>query len=93
MFDWLFDGIEELGLLVVNGLIQGFALVLSGFVAILPSMPALPTMPTAFTTAYAWVAWFFPVNTLLALLASVLAFWLIWQVVVIALRWAKAVNE
>lgn len=93
MFDWFFEGAEELGLLVINGLIAGFGAVLGGFVSLLPDMPALPAMPTAFTTAYAWVAWFFPVNTLLSLLAAVLAFWLIWQVVVVALRWAKAVNE
>ena len=32
------------------------------------------------------VAWFFPVGTVLDILAAVLAFWVLWQVTVIALR-------
>ena len=93
MFDWFFEGAEEVALLIVNGLVAGFAAVVAGFVSILPDMPAIPSLPSPFTTAASWVAWFFPVGVLLDILAAVLAFWLVWQLCVIALRWAKAVSE
>lgn len=93
MFDWLFNSFEQLAQGIVNAIVAGIAAILSPMVSTLPDMPALPTMPAAFTTAYSWVAWFFPVGTLVDVLAFVLAMWIVWQVVVLILRWAKASNE
>lgn len=93
MFDWFFEGAEEVLLLALNGLILALGTIVGGFLSILPDMPALPTLPDPFTTAAAWVAWFFPVDTLLTVLALVITLWLVWQLVVVALRWAKAVSE
>jgi len=93
MFDWLFDGIEELAVLAVHGLIAAFAAVLSVLFAALPDMPALPELPSTLTMALEWVAWVFPVDTLVDVLGFVLAMWLLWQAVAIALRWARALGD
>jgi len=93
MFDALFDGIVGLVIDAINGLIAALGSMIAALVSVLPDMPDLPTMPAPFTTAYAWVSWFFPVSTVLDILAAVLAFWITWQLVVIALRWAKASNS
>lgn len=90
ILDGLFSGIVSLVIQGINGLIAAIGAVLSGLFAALPSMPALPSPPTALTTAEAWVAWVFPVSTMIDALAFVLSMWLLWVVVAIALRWAKA---
>jgi hypothetical protein len=93
MFDWLFDAIAQLAIDAVNGLIAGFALVLQGLYAVLPDMPALPAVPSEVTEAASWVSWVFPVGTLVDILVFILAMYLTWQAVAIALRWAKALNS
>ncbi len=93
MFDWLFDGIVTLVVKAVNGLIVALGALIGGLFSALPNLPALPSLPASMVTAEAWVAWVFPVATLLDVLAFVLSMWLLWQVVAIALRWAKALND
>jgi hypothetical protein len=61
--------------------------------ALLPDMPALPDLPTPMVTAEAWVAWFFPVETVWNILVFCLSMWVLWNVVAIALRWARALGD
>lgn len=89
MFD-LLEIIVRLAIKALNGLIAAFAAVMEQAVDLLPDMPSLPDPPDALVTAEAWVAWFFPVNTLLDILAATLVFFIVWSAVVIGLRWAKA---
>jgi hypothetical protein len=56
-------------------------------------MPDTPSVPPAITTAAAWVNWFFPVNQVALFFSFILAAWLLWQAVAIAMRWAKAIRE
>lgn len=92
MLSGLWDMIEGLAVAALNAIIAALGAVLEPLVELLPEMPALPSMPDGFVTAYGWVAWFFPVGTVLDILAFTLTVWLLWSLVVIALRWAKAAN-
>jgi hypothetical protein len=87
---WLLDHALELLYTIVNGFIVAVATVLEAVRSILPEMPALPAPPDALVTAESWVAWVFPVGTLLDVLAFVISMVVIWEVVVLVLRWAKA---
>lgn len=93
MFTDFLAGIANLVVGAINALIAGLATAINGILSILPSMPALPTPPPALLTAEGWVAWVFPVSTLLDVLAFTLTMFLLWQVVGLILRWAKAINE
>jgi hypothetical protein len=101
MLSGIFSGFVEelvrgLGHLVVgavNALILALATAIGGLLSILPNMPALPDPPEPFTMAAGWVAWFIPVGTILQALTAVMGFWLLWQAVAIALRWAKALGN
>ena len=92
MLDWLLDAIETLAIRALNALIAGLGAVLQALVSLLPDMPELPEPPDALIMAESWVAWVFPVGALLTILAFVLAMYLLWQAVAIALRWAKATD-
>jgi len=92
MLDGLLDILVSAVVACLNALIVAIAAVLSGLFAILPDMPDLPTPPDAMTTAAEWVSWFFPVGTVIDILAFVLTMFLLWQAVVLALRWAKATD-
>jgi len=93
MLSWLLDHVVELLIRGLNGLIAALAAVLSALFDVLPDMPDLPEPPESLVTAESWVAWFFPVGTVLDILAFVLAMFLLWQVVAIVLRWAKAKDD
>jgi hypothetical protein len=90
---WLLGNIAELVVRALNALIAGLAAALALVLAVLPDMPDLPTPSVALVRAESWVSWFFPVGTLLDVLAFVVTVWLLWQAVAIALRWAKASAE
>lgn len=92
MIGQLLSGIGQLVIDALNGLIAALGTVLQGFFDLLPDLPDLPDEPDSVVTASSWVAWFFPVSTLLDVLAFILSMWLLWQAVAIALRWAKALN-
>jgi len=77
---------------LVNAVLGAFATAINAVMAILPSMPNLPSLPTPFVTAESWVAWFFPVGTVIDVLGTVLALWLVWNVIAIALRWGKGIS-
>jgi hypothetical protein len=91
--DALLGAIAAFVVKAINALIAALASVIAALFSALPDMPQLPDPPAALVTAEGWVAWVFPVGTLISILEFVLAMWLIWQIVVIALRWAKASGE
>jgi hypothetical protein len=75
----------------VDVILAAIGAFLLGVLSLLPDMPALPTTPDAVTTAASWVAWFFPVSTAATIFGFLFSAWLLWQVVAVALRWAKAI--
>lgn len=85
---WLIDGMVAL----VNAVLAALAAAANAVLSLLPSMPSLPSLPTPFVTAESWVAWFFPVQTVVDVLGTVLAIWLVWFVVSTAFRWAKLIS-
>lgn len=84
----------------LNMTITGLALIVAGVLAVLPAMPALPlaevdgapALPGGLSTAAGWVAWFWPIGTTVDIFAFIIAAWIVWLGVSIALRWAKALN-
>jgi hypothetical protein len=54
-------------------------------------MPTMPGVPSGVTTAAGWVAWVFPVGTAVNILAFMITAWIVWQIIALALRWAKAI--
>lgn len=76
----------------LNGVILTLATVLAGLVALMPVFPDFPTVPSEVTAVTGWVAWFFPVGTVVAIVAFLLTAWLVWQGVSLALRWAKVIE-
>lgn len=93
MFAAIWDGFVGAVVDALNAVIAALAAVINGLFALLPDLPDLPEPPEAYTMAYGWVAWVFPVGTLIEILLFVLSMWLIWQVVALALRWAKALGN
>jgi hypothetical protein len=93
VIDSILSAIGDLVLGAVNALINALGVVISALLSFLPNMPAIPDPPDALVTAESWVAWFFPVSTVIDILTFWLAMWLIWQVIALALRWAKALGE
>jgi len=93
MIDAFLGAIVSIVVGAVNALLAAIGAILSVIVAALPDMPDLPELPAPFVTAESWVAWFFPVGTLLDILAFWLAMWLLWQITALVLRWAKALGE
>jgi hypothetical protein len=89
----LLAGMVGLVVAALNALIAAIGAVLSVLFSILPTMPDLPDLPDAITTAESWVAWFFPVGTVVDILTFVAAMWLLFQIVALVLRWAKATSE
>jgi hypothetical protein len=77
--------------LVLNALIAALGAALAAVLLLLPNMPDMPEVPETVLEAAGWVAWVFPVDTVVNIFEFMLAAWLIWQVVALALRWAKAI--
>ena len=84
--------VETAVVTVLNLVFVALGALVAAVVAAIPvDMPDLPTPPSEITTTAHWVAWFFPVHQLVLVLAFVITAWLAWQLVAIALRWAKAI--
>jgi len=84
---WIETGVMT----VLNLVIVALGAMVTALCAVLPSMPSLPDMPSQFTTAASYIAWFFPVGTLVDVLAFFIAAQLLWWGVSIGLRWAKVI--
>lgn|SRR5881392_93165 len=79
---------------ILNALIAALGALLALLISLDPiDMPAPPTLPAPMTTALGWVAWVFPVGTAVSILVFFVTAWIMWQVVLIGLRWAKASGE
>lgn len=78
-------GFLNLMLVAIGGLIEAA-------IMLLPDMPTVPGVPSEVTQVLAWINWFFPVGTVVSFFTFFLAAWILWQLVVILLRWAKASN-
>jgi hypothetical protein len=79
-----------IGIWFVNGLVHALAAFLAVLIALMPPMPAVPTLPGPFETAMGWIAWVIPLDTIAQILDFALAMYVLWLVVKMALRWAKA---
>jgi hypothetical protein len=84
--------IETAAIRVFNLIIAAIGSLIEALAAVLPDMPDMPDRPAAFDTALGWINWIIPVGTVVTIAGFVLAAWLVWQAVAIALRWAKALN-
>lgn len=93
MISGLLSGIAGLVVGALNALIAALAVAVMAALTLLPEMPAFPTPPPALVLAESWVAWVFPVQTLINVLLFVLSMFFLWQMIAIALRWAKALND
>lgn len=77
-----------------NAIIAGLAATVALVIAVLPDMPDAPTWVDDvpwLATSLGFVAWLFPVNVLVALVATVILLWIAVQGVGIILRWVKAI--
>jgi len=83
---WVMTGI----ILAANFLIEGLALILAGFLALLPPMPELPAVPDYVVSAFAFGRYFFPIDFILTLLTLYFLLWAAYKIISIPLRWAKA---
>jgi hypothetical protein len=78
---------------LVNLLVAGLAKFVQALLdGIGISMPAPPTVPSTFTDVLSWVAWVFPIGTVADIAVFYAAAWLMWFVVSIGLRWARAAS-
>ena len=78
------------GATVVNGLVAAIGLLVAAIISLLPAMPAAPDSSALSSTALGWVAWFMPVGGIVGGLAAMLALYIIFRLVKLALNWAKA---
>lgn len=83
---WIQTGLVR----ALNFVIASLGALLAAVAGLMPDMPAMPERPSQFDTALGWMNWVFPVGTVVQVLTFLVGAWLIWQGVVIALRWAKA---
>ena len=79
--------------LTLNVILGALGVIITEAIDLLPDMPTTPTVPSQVEAVAGWVNWFFPVSTALQFLTFIFGAWLLWQVVVLGLRWAKATDE
>lgn len=79
--------------LTLNLLLAALGGLIAALAELLPPMPDTPSVPSQITLVADWIAWFFPVGTVIDILVFLLAAWLLMQVVLIVMRWAKATAE
>jgi hypothetical protein len=91
--------IEKLPVLVliaivdgINELLVGIGALIDLLVGILPDMPDVPNITSDWTEGIGWANYFFPLAYAVDLLGTILALWLTWLLVSIALRWVKGVG-
>jgi hypothetical protein len=84
--------VETAVVTVINLVVLALGALASALVSADPiDFPTFPGLGSTFGTAAGWVAWFFPVHTAVLIVAFMFTAWLAWQVIALALRWAKAI--
>lgn len=91
--------IRQIGALVANGVVgvindflAAVAFVIEEGIALLPEFPELPAVPEQFATGLSWVAFFFPLDTVVLIVAFEAVVFVAWHAVAWALRWAKVIS-
>jgi hypothetical protein len=79
-----------IGYWLINGLIKSFAFLLGPLIALMPAMPTPPALPGVLGQATGWIAWVFPTSTVTDILTFLLAVYVLWLIVSMFLRWARA---
>lgn len=79
--------------LTFNLIIAALGALIAAAIELLPEIDGVPAVPDEITAAAGWVNWFFPVGTVLNFFTFIVGAWLLWQAVVLGLRWAKATDE
>lgn len=74
-----------------NAIVAAVGAVLSAAAAVLPNFPTDPALPDPMGDVLGWINWFFPVDTLIEIVAWMLVVWLVWIVFSIGARWARAI--
>ena len=77
----------------LNLILRALGALIASLVALLPDMPATPSVPSPLVTAVGWINWIFPVSAVASFFTFILAAWLLWQAVAVAMRWAKALGD
>jgi|1186.fasta_scaffold193972_2 hypothetical protein len=72
----------------INAVIAAVGALLAVVVALLPHMPAAPSLGSA--TWLGWLNWLLPIGPMLAIAAAMIAAWVLFLAVRVALRWVKA---
>lgn len=85
---WVQTGVTD----TINAVVIALAAVVGVVISIMPDIPAAPSLPGPMNTALAWIAWFFPIGTLVDIMAFLLAAWLLWIGVSVILRWVRVVS-
>jgi hypothetical protein len=73
---------------VVNALVAAVGALLAVVVALLPGMPAAPSLGGP--DWLGWLNWLLPIGPMLAIAAAMIACWVTFLIVRVALRWVKA---
>jgi hypothetical protein len=96
IFTWLHDFLAKLVCWVqtaatdtFNAVVAAIAGAVAAAASVLPDMPAFPGLPDQVTTVLGWVAWVFPVHQAVLAFAFIVGAWVLWQVVAMAMRWAR----
>jgi hypothetical protein len=89
---YLLDHVAALCVSVLNAVIAALAAAVNAVLSLFPAMPSTPTLPTQFTSVMGWINWFFPVGTLVSIIAFLVTAWLLWMALATVLRWAKVVE-
>lgn len=99
IFSGILDGLKSAGIWVVDQLVISFGFIVNAAVDASPAMPAAPDLGFASYLPDEVVKWFnfgneyFPLSYLVGVLIPlILALWLVWIVVAIALRWGKVLR-
>jgi len=79
------------GKAVINAVVIALGAAANAVLNAIPvDIPAPPAFPDAVTEVLSWIAWVFPVHTVYLIMEFFVTAWIMWQIVVIILRWVKA---
>jgi hypothetical protein len=91
---WLLHHIASFVESVIQALLDTFAAMVVAIIDVWPiPMPGLPSLPDEALTAYGWALWTpLPIVSAFTLFAFLISVEIAWQVIAVALRWAKVIE-